>query len=151
MLYEVITTRNIEDLTIEKTDRPELWREDMVAKKAELEAKGFEFSDYLGMMPEMDKNALVIDDVNHWETEKLIEFYQPDIFCAGIKEKYVVQKLGVPLKQLHSYDYGGPYAGFEGAINFYLEMERMLGTNIWKLVDAPWKAEPEIVGSFAIN
>ncbi len=144
-------TRNIEDLTIEKTDRPELWREDMVAKKAELEAKGFEFSDYLGMMPEMDKNALVIDDVNHWETEKLIEFYQPDIFCAGIKEKYVVQKLGVPLKQLHSYDYGGPYAGFEGAINFYLEMERMLGTNIWKLVDAPWKAEPEIVGSFAIN
>jgi hypothetical protein len=37
---------------------------------------------------------------------------KPDVFCAGIKEKYVVQKMGVPCKQLHSYDYGGPYAGF---------------------------------------
>ena len=61
-------------------------------------------------------------------TEKLIDFYKPDVFCAGIKEKYVVQKAGVPLKQLHSYDYGGPYAAFGGAINFYREMERMLAT-----------------------
>ena len=36
------------------------------------------------------------------------------------------------LKQLHSYDYGGPYAGFEGAVNFYKEMERMVGTKIWQ-------------------
>ena len=49
---------------------------------------------------------------SHLETEKLIEFYKPDIFCAGIKEKYVVQKSGVPLKQLHSYDYGGPSYNF---------------------------------------
>ena len=73
------------------------------------------------------------------------------MFCAGIKEKYVVQKYGVPLKQLHSYDYGGPYAAFEGAINFYKEMERMLGTDIWKLVDTPWKHEPEIVGSVTVD
>jgi nitrogenase molybdenum-iron protein alpha chain len=99
----------------------------------------------------MEENSLVIDDVSHHETEKLIEHFRPDVMCAGIKEKYVVQKSGVPLKQLHSYDYGGPYAGFEGAINFYLEMERMLCTNIWKLVDAPWKDEPTIVGSMSIN
>ncbi len=144
-------TRNIEDLTITKTENEALWREDLVEKKAELEKNGYEFSAYEGMMPQMEKNALVIDDISHWETEKLIEFYKPDLFCAGIKEKYVVQKSGVPLKQLHSYDYGGPYAGFEGAINFYKEMERMLATNVWKLVDAPWKAEPEIVGSMTIN
>ena len=142
-------SRNIEEITVTKDE--ELYRDDLVAKKKAMEEKGMEFSDYVGMMPEMKKNSLVIDDVNHWETEKLIEFYKPDMFCAGIKEKYVVQKLGVPLKQLHSYDYGGPYAGFEGAINFYVEMERMLGTDIWKMVDAPWKSEPEIVGSFAFN
>nr|WP_321410561.1 nitrogenase molybdenum-iron protein alpha chain [uncultured Carboxylicivirga sp.] len=142
-------SRNIEEITVTKDE--ELFRDDLVAKKKAMEGKGMEFSDYVGMMPEMKKNSLVIDDVNHWETEKLIEFYKPDMFCAGIKEKYVVQKLGVPLKQLHSYDYGGPYAGFEGAINFYNEMERMLGTDIWKMVDAPWKSEPEIVGSFAFN
>jgi len=144
-------SRNIEEITVTKTENPELWREDLVAKKAELEAKGYTFSDYQGMMPDMKKNSLVIDDVNHWETEKLIEFYKPDVFCAGIKEKYVVQKYGVPLKQLHSYDYGGPYTCFEGAINFFKEMQRMLDTKIWKLVDAPWKHEPEIVGSMTIE
>jgi nitrogenase molybdenum-iron protein alpha chain len=142
-------TRNIEDLTVEKNI--ELYREDLAIKKEKLIKSGYEFSNYDGMMPEMKKNSLVIDDINHWETEKLIEYYKPDLFCAGIKEKYIVQKSGVPLKQLHSYDYGGPYAGYEGAINFYLEMERMLCTRIWKMVTTPWKTDPEIVGSFAIN
>jgi len=142
-------SRNIEELTITKDEN--LFRDDLVEKKAALESKGFEFKDYNGMMPDMAKNSLVIDDVNHWETEKLIEFYKPDVFCAGIKEKYVVQKAGVPLKQLHSYDYGGPYAAFGGAINFYVEMERMLATNIWKMIDAPWKNESELVGSMTIE
>ncbi len=142
-------TRNIEDLVVSKDEAH--FREDLVEKKETLKKSGYNFSDYAGMMPEMKKNALVIDDINHWETEKLIEFYKPDVFCAGIKEKYVVQKLGIPLKQLHSYDYGGPYAAFGGAINFYKEMQRMLATNIWKLVDTPWKHEPEIVGSMTIE
>jgi nitrogenase molybdenum-iron protein alpha chain len=142
-------SRNIEELTITKDEK--LFRDDLVEKKANLESKGFEFKDYNGMMPDMAKNSLVIDDVNHWETEKLIEFYKPDVFCAGIKEKYVVQKAGVPLKQLHSYDYGGPYTCFGGAINFYVEMERMLATNIWKMIDAPWKNQSELVGSMTID
>jgi len=142
-------SRNIEELVVTKDEK--LFRNDLVEKKAELQRLGYEFKDYGGMMPDMAKNSLVIDDVNHWETEKLIEFYKPDVFCAGIKEKYVVQKAGIPLKQLHSYDYGGPYAGFGGAINFYVEMERMLATNIWKMIDAPWKNESELVGSMAIE
>jgi nitrogenase molybdenum-iron protein alpha chain len=142
-------TRNIEDLEVVKDESQ--YREDLVKKKKLLEEKGFNFKEYRGMMSEMEKNSLVVDDISHWESEKLIEYFKPDVFCAGIKEKYVVQKMGVPLKQLHSYDYGGPYAGFEGAINFYREMERMLSTNIWKMVDPPWKAEPEIVGSMNIN
>jgi len=142
-------SRNIEELVISKDEN--LFRNDLVEKKAELESTGFEFKDYNGMMPDMAKNSLVIDDINHWETEKLIEFYKPDVFCAGIKEKYVVQKAGIPMKQLHSYDYGGPYTCFGGAINFYVEMERMLATNIWKMIDAPWKNESELVGSMTIE
>lgn len=142
-------TRNIEELTVTKDQAH--FRDDLVEKKANLQRLGYEFKQYEGMMQEMSKNSLVIDDVNHWETEKLIEFYKPDVFCAGIKEKYVVQKAGVPLKQLHSYDYGGPYAAFDGAINFYREMERMLATNIWKMIDAPWKNESELVGSMTIE
>lgn len=138
-------TRNIEDLKVSKDEA--LFRDELQTKKSDLEAKKFEFEDYVGMMPEMEKNSMVIDDVSHYETEKLIEKYKPDVFCAGIKEKYVIQKHGIPLKQLHSYDYGGPYAGFEGAINFYKEMERMLTTDVWGLIETPWKLEPEIVGS----
>lgn len=142
-------SRNIEDIKVSKDDA--LFRPELQDKKAKLEGDKFEFEDYDGMMPEMKKGSLVIDDISHHESEALIEKYKPDIFCAGIKEKYVVQKHGIPLKQLHSYDYGGPYAGFEGAINFYREMERMLTTDIWKMIDAPWKNEPEIVGSMVVE
>ena len=123
-------SRNIEELDIEKDEKK--YRQDLSVKKADLESKGYKFSNYDGMMPEMKENTLVIDDITHWEAEKLIEYYKPAIFCAGIKEKYVIQKSGVPLKQLHSYDYGGPYAGFKGAVNFYVEIDRMVNANIWK-------------------
>jgi nitrogenase molybdenum-iron protein alpha chain len=110
-----------------------------------LENEGLPFKDYEGMMPAMDDRSLVIDDISHYETERMIEIYRPDVFCAGIKEKYVVQKMGVPCKQLHSYDYGGPYAGFRGAINFYREIDRMVNTRIWSMIHAPWEnSDPAI-------
>lgn len=140
-------SRNIEELNVEKDEKR--WRQDLVDKKETLAKKGFEFSDYIGMMPEMGKNSLVIDDISHWETEKLIEFYKPAIIGAGIKEKYVIQKYGVPLKQLHSYDYGGPYAGFKGAVNFYKDIDRMVNTKIWGLIPPPWKNKPELVAKMA--
>jgi len=141
-------SRNIEELEVEADAtryRPRKSEEEM----AELTAKGFRFKDYDGMMPEMEEKALVIDDISHYESEKLIEMYKPDIFCAGIKEKYVIQKSGVPLKQLHSYDYGGPYAGFEGAVNFYEDIDRMVNSKIWGYVKSPWQKEPELSATYA--
>jgi nitrogenase molybdenum-iron protein alpha chain len=90
----------------------------------------------------MDDDRLVIDDISHHETERLLELYRPAIFCAGIKEKYAVQKMGIPCKQLHSYDSGGPYAGFKGAINFYREIDRMVNMKVWSFIKAPWQ-QPE--------
>lgn len=130
-------SRNIEELQIEK-DPVRYDPRASEEKMAELRKKGIEVSDYVGMMPEMQDQSLIVDDITHWESDKLIEFYRPDVFCAGIKEKYVVQKTGIPLKQLHSYDSGGPYAGFKGAINFYEEIDRMINTKIWKKLKAPW-------------
>jgi nitrogenase molybdenum-iron protein alpha chain len=143
-------TRNIEELTVE----PDATRYRPRKDDAELErlrAEGINFREYLGMMPEMEENTLVIDDLNHYEAEVLIEKYKPDVFCAGIKEKYVIQKGGVPLKQLHSYDYSGPYAGFIGAVNFYREIDRMVNSNIFRFVKAPWQESPELAGSYAWN
>ena len=131
-------SKNIEELKV--LPDPELYNPRK--SEAELEAlkeKGLEINGYEGMMKQMTKKSLVVDDLSHYESEKLIEIYKPDIFCAGIKEKYVVQKMGIPLKQLHSYDYGGPYTGFEGAVNFYKDIDRMVNNPVWKLIKAPWE------------
>jgi len=132
-------SRNIEDLTVQP-DRDKYRPEDQkrVEQKA---AEGYEFKEYDGMMPQMKNKSLIIDDINHWESEKIIEAVRPDVFCAGIKEKYIVQKMGIPCKQLHSYDYGGPYAGFGGAINFYEEIDRMVNARVWSYIKPPWEAD----------
>ena len=66
-------------------------------------------------------------------------------------EKYVVQKSGVPVKQLHSYDYSGPYAGFVGAVNFYKEIDRMVNSKVWKYVKAPWEKETQLAATYACD
>jgi len=141
-------TRNIEELTVTADETRYRARKDD-AERQRLAAQGIRFSDYVGMMPEMSQNSLVVDDLNHHEAEVLMEKYKPDVFCAGIKEKYVIQKAGVPLKQLHSYDYSGPYAGFRGAINFYREIDRLVNSKLFHFVKAPWQESPELAGSYA--
>ena len=144
-------SRNIEELHVEADPRYRARKTDEELKI--LTSNGYGFADYAGMMAEMEPQSLVIDDVNHHETEKLIELYKPDVFCAGIKEKYVVEKMGVPCKQLHSYDYGGPYAGFRGAINFYREIDRMVNARVWSLREAPWEknSRPTLDATFVRN
>lgn len=132
-------SRNIEELTVEPDEtryRPRMDEE----KEGRLDEKGYEFRDYKGMMPEMPEGTLVVDDISHYETERLIEIYRPSIICAGIKEKYVIQKSGTPCLQLHSYDYGGPFAAFRGAITFYETVERMVNAKLWSYATAPWES-----------
>ena len=140
-------SRNIEELQVEAD--PARYRPRLdAAGISRLAQEGIKLSEYEGMMVEMKSGTLVIDDISQHETEKLIELYQPDIICAGIKEKYVIQKSGVPMKQLHSYDYSGPYAGFQGAINFYREVDRMVNSKVWKYLKAPWQEHPELAAKY---
>lgn len=130
-------SRNIEELEVAQ-DPVKFNARRSAAELEALKAASVPIQDYEGMMPEMDDQALIIDDISEHETEELLRLYKPDIFCAGIKEKYIIQKHGIPCKQLHSYDYGGPYAGFRGAINFYREIDRMVNAGIWSMIPAPW-------------
>ncbi|WP_022662422.1 nitrogenase molybdenum-iron protein alpha chain [Paucidesulfovibrio longus] len=140
-------SRNIEE--IEVNADPERYSPRKPAEEiAKLEAAGYKFKHYDGMIPEMDKGTIVIDDLNQYEAEKLVELLHPDIFCAGIKEKFSIQKLGVPMKQLHSYDSGGPYAGFSGAINFYKEIDRLVNSRVWSYMKAPWQENPELSATY---
>lgn len=131
-------SRNIEELTV-KPDPEEYKPRKTSDELKTLQAQGLEFKDYDGMMPTMENGTLVIDDISQAESEKLIEILKPAIFCAGIKEKYAVQKTGTPMLQLHSYDYGGPFAVFKGAITFYRTVDRMINASIWRQVKPPWR------------
>ncbi|MDR1908824.1 MAG: nitrogenase component I subunit alpha [Spirochaetaceae bacterium] len=140
-------SRNIEELSVEAD--PELYRPRISPEeKARREGEGFTFNDYRGMMAEMEEASLVIDDCNHYELEELLDRFHPDLVCAGIKEKYVVQKRGIPLKQLHSYDYMGPFAGYQGAINFYREIDRLLNCSAFRFTRAPWDESPELSATY---
>lgn len=141
-------SRNIEELEVEPDETRFKPRKSDKEMKA-LDKAGYKFKQYDGLAADMDKGTLIIDDLNQYEAEKLVELMKPDIFCAGIKEKYSIQKLGVPMKQLHSYDSGGPYAGFQGAINFYKEIDRLVNSKVWSFMKAPWQKNPQLSGSFA--
>jgi nitrogenase molybdenum-iron protein alpha chain len=145
-------SRNIEELHVE-ADPEQYAPRKTEAQLATLEKKGVPMHDYEGMMPDMDNQTLVVDDISHHEMEKLIDIYRPAVFCAGIKEKYSIQKMGVPSKQLHSYDYGGPFAGFKGAINYYREIDRMIHCEVWTLIQPPWKTSvaPSLDAEFVSN
>ena len=140
-------SRNIEELEVEPDETRFNPRKSAEEIKA-LEDAGFKFQHYDGLAPDMDKGTLIIDDLNQYEAERLVELMKPDIFCAGIKEKYSIQKLGVPMKQLHSYDSGGPYAGFEGAVNFYHEIDRLVNSKVWSYMKAPWHDNPQLSATY---
>ncbi len=132
-------SRNIEELTVEAD--PEHYEPRKSPEQIEELKSSVDLADYKGMMPEMAKGAMVVDDISHIELERLIEAYHPALVCSGIKDKYVVEKMGIPCKQLHNYDYGGPYAGFRGAINFYTEIDRIVNAPVWKFVTPPWEKQ----------
>ncbi|MDY6824321.1 MAG: nitrogenase molybdenum-iron protein alpha chain [Thermodesulfobacteriota bacterium] len=141
-------SRNIEQLEVHKD--PEKYQPRIDEKDIEAgEHRGVKLKFYEGMMADMEEETtFAIDDISQYETEQLIELYKPDIFCAGIKEKYMVQKHGLPMKQLHSYDSGGPYAGYKGAINFYYEIDRMINTRVWRHIKPPWEKAPELAAMY---
>ncbi|KNZ41968.1 nitrogenase molybdenum-iron protein alpha chain [Acetobacterium bakii] len=139
-------SKNIESITVEKD--PAKFRTFHTPERIqELKDAGLPIESYEGLWADISPDAMITDDFNHFETEEFIKLLKPDIFFSGIKDKYVVQRSGIPSRQLHSYDYSGPYAGFKGAVNFARDVTLAVNTPAWELVQAPWKTEPTLEGS----
>ncbi|MDR3052904.1 MAG: nitrogenase component I subunit alpha [Coriobacteriales bacterium] len=139
-------SKNIEELELGPVDgkyRLRFSPDKLEALKQEIESLGY----YEGIIKEMDNGTLLVDDLNHFETEEFIRALKPDVFFSGIKDKYVLQKSGTHSRQLHSYDYAGPYAGFKGAVNFAHDLVMDLNTPVWQQIVPPWRKEPLLVGS----
>lgn len=138
-------SKNIPDLHVEKDERR--FRLKMSPEKLEELKKTIPISYYGGLNVEMKAGQIIVDDLNHYETEEFIKLLKPDILSSGIKDKYVAQKMGIPSKQLHSYDYSGPYAGFNGAVNFARDIAMSFATPTWNYIVPPWKTEPLLKGN----
>ena len=85
--------------------------------------------------------TLILDDYTHYECEHLVKELGIDLFCSGIKDKYIFQKMGIPSRQMHSYDYSGPYTGFEGFLKFAEDIEMAVNSPTWRFVTPPWRDE----------
>jgi nitrogenase molybdenum-iron protein alpha chain len=103
---------------------------------------GYEFGhgdDYQRTTHYTDPGTLIYDDVTAYEFEEFARKLKPDLIAAGIKEKYVFQKMALPFRQMHSWDYSGPYHGYDGFAIFARDMDLALNSPTWGLVNAPWK------------
>jgi nitrogenase molybdenum-iron protein alpha chain len=140
-------SRNIEEIKVGPDPEKYHPRKDQEAWER-LKNEGI-IDTYSGMWPDLNPGTMVIDDISHLELEMLIKKFKPDMICSGIKDKYIIEKFGVPSKQLHNYDYSGPYAGFRGAVNFAREIDMMIHNPAWKLVRPPWKKKPALLAELA--
>jgi len=102
---------------------------------------GYEFAhtdDYDRTAPEMPDSTVVYDDPSEYEFEKFADALKPDLIGSGIKEKYVFQKMGIPFRQMHSWDYSGPYHGYKGFEVFARDIDMAINSPTWNLVKAPF-------------
>jgi nitrogenase molybdenum-iron protein alpha chain len=102
---------------------------------------GYEFGhadDYQRTYPELKAGAILYDDPTAFELETFARRLKPDLMGAGVKEKYAFHKMGVPFRQMHSWDYSGPYHGVEGFAVFARDMDIAINSPVWGLLRAPW-------------
>jgi nitrogenase molybdenum-iron protein alpha chain len=103
---------------------------------------GYEFAhndDYDRTIKEMGDATLIYDDVTAYELDEFVKKVKPDLIGSGIKEKYQFQKMGFPFRQMHSWDYSGPYHGYDGFAIFARDMDMTLNNPCWKEIKAPWQ------------
>lgn len=108
----------------------------------EVAITGYEFAhndDYARTLEYVDNTTFIIDDMNEYEMERLLENFKPDLVGSGIKEKYSTQKSGIPFRQMHSWDYSGPYHGVDGFAVFARDMDMAVNGPVWNKVTPPWK------------
>ncbi|MBN2752938.1 MAG: nitrogenase molybdenum-iron protein alpha chain [Rhodospirillaceae bacterium] len=107
----------------------------------EVVGTGYEFAhndDYDRTIKEMGGATLIYDDVTAYELDAFVKKIKPDLIGSGIKEKYQFQKMGFPFRQMHSWDYSGPYHGYDGFAIFARDMDMTLNNPCWKEIKAPW-------------
>jgi nitrogenase molybdenum-iron protein alpha chain len=107
---------------------------------------GYEFGhsdDYERTAGYIKDGTVIYDDVTAYEFEEFVKKLKPDLVASGVKEKYVFQKMGLPFRQMHSWDYSGPYHGWQGFEIFARDMDMALNSPTWNLIQPAWLENKE--------
>jgi len=118
----------------------------------EVVGTGYEFAhndDYDRTMKMMKEATLIYDDLSGYEFEEFVKRLQPDLVGAGVKEKYVFHKMGVPFRQMHSWDYSGPYHGYDGFAIFARDLDMTINNPCWKSITPPWQRDAKPLAAAA--
>ncbi|MBI5328357.1 MAG: nitrogenase molybdenum-iron protein alpha chain, partial [Deltaproteobacteria bacterium] len=88
------------------------------------------------------------------EMNKTIAKYRPRLegkkvmlYVGGLRPRHTIEAfedlgmeiIGLPFRQMHSWDYSGPYHGWNGFSIFARDMDMAINSPTWGLVKAPWK------------
>lgn len=107
----------------------------------EVVGTGYEFAhkdDYERTYKQLKEGTIIYDDPTAYDLEFLAQELGIDLMGSGIKEKYVYHKMGIPFRQMHSWDYSGPYHGFDGFKVFARDMDIAVNSPVWGLLKSPY-------------
>jgi nitrogenase molybdenum-iron protein alpha chain len=90
--------------------------------------------DYEKIVQRVKPGTIVIDNPNAPELAEMITKYKPDLFIAGVKEKYLSYKYGVPFLNGHTYESKGGYMAFKGARRFARDIYQALYSPALKFI-----------------
>lgn len=108
----------------------------------EIVGTGYEFAhndDYQRTGHYVKEGTLIYDDVTGYELEKFIREDSPRSRRLRHQRKILGAKMGIPFRQMHSWDYSGPYHGYDGFAIFARDMDLAVNNPVWDLYDAPWQ------------
>lgn len=78
----------------------------------------------------VDSDTVILDDANPAELETFLKEKGADILVGGVKERPLAYKLGIAFCD-HNHERKHPLAGFEGVVNFTIEINSSINHPIW--------------------
>jgi len=75
--------------------------------------------------------------------EEFVKKIQPDLIGSCMKEKYIFQTMSIPFRQMHAWDYSGPYHDYDGFAIYARDMDMTLNNPCWNMIKVPWKQDAE--------
>jgi len=79
------------------------------------------------------EGTVILDDTNPTELEHFIKETGAHILVGGVKERPLAYKLGVSFID-HNHERKHPLCGFEGALNFAMEVDATVNSPVWDIV-----------------